>query len=310
MLWPADGGSLSARMKSKRIIIIGARGQLGLELMARYGAAAQAWDLPEFDLSREDDLRARLDEERPDIIVNAAAYTAVDRAEEEPDAAFQINARAPALMAEWADKADAYLLHLSTDYVFDGKRPVGEAYTEEDTPGPHSVYGRSKYEGEQAVLRLAPQAAVVRTAWLYSAHGKNFLRTILRLALERPERTLRIVNDQWGCPTGAHRLAEQVQCIAERRLPGVIHAVGEGATTWYALARAWFSALNLSTSMAPCATEDYPTAAERPVNSVLENSRLKRENLCIMRPWKDDVQAFAVQYGKTIIDELRSASHA
>lgn len=259
--------------------------------------------MPEWDITDPDALWKKLDAMRPEVVINAAAYTAVDRAEKEEKQAMRVNAVGPRHVAEWVSTHPAYLIHLSTDYVFDGEKPAGEYYSEQDSASPKTAYGRSKRAGELAVLETAPRAAVVRTAWMYGRQGGNFLKSILRRVVHTPEERVRIVNDQWGCPTWSHRLAEQMAAIIEHRMSGLIHAVSTGATTWFDFAKTFFEYMDVQVNMEPCPTAEYPTPAVRPANSALKNDRLEQAGLCMMRPWQDDLMQFVEQHGKELVQE-------
>ena len=208
---------------------------------------------------------------KPDLIINPAAYTAVDRAESEAEAAMAVNATAPGVIAEEAKRLGAGLIHFSTDYVFDGEK--AGPYDEADAPNPLNAYGRSKLEGERAVAQSGARHLILRTSWVYSRRGKNFLLTMLELAKTRPE--LRIVDDQRGAPTSARALADAVAQIARRDWPsGTFHLTCSGATTWFGFARAIFElSPGPRPSLVAITTPEFPTPARRPKNSVLSNAK-------------------------------------
>jgi dTDP-4-dehydrorhamnose reductase len=272
-----------------RILLTGTSGQVGGALYPPLQAGHEviAPQRAQFDLARPETLSGLLDDLKPDLIINPAAYTAVDRAEDESELAFRINAEAPAAMARWAAQRHVPLLHFSTDYVFDG---AGDKPWREDSPtAPLSVYGASKLAGEKAVRDAGGAYLVVRTSWVYAATGANFLRTIVRLARERKE--LRIVADQIGAPTSARAIADAVVRIVQSTTPdiaaqfaksgGVVHLACAGETSWHGFASA--IAMGLKSrgvkleveTIAPIGTKDYPTKAARPGNSRLDLSRLK-----------------------------------
>ena len=270
------------------ILLLGCNGQLGYESQRTLPALGmvEACDFPEIDFSQPECLRALVREVRPDVIVNAAAYTAVDKAESEPDKAHLINAVAPGVLAEEAAALDAILVHYSTDYVFDGTK--AGAYVETDPTCPLSVYGRTKRDGEIAAARC-PRHLVFRTSWVVGAHGKNFVKTMLRLA--GGHEALRVVADQFGAPTSAKLLAEVTAVVLNRMRGapasdprwGLYHLVAGGETSWNGLARrviARASAAGLPLKTRPehvveIATADYPTPAKRPANSRLETTKLR-----------------------------------
>jgi dTDP-4-dehydrorhamnose reductase len=278
-----------------KILITGGRGQLGRDcerVLAPMGSLVSG-DLPAMDIADEAGMQRWFDEARPDVVVNCAAYTQVDKCESEEALAAKVNAEGPRVLAELAKANGAFFVHVSTDYVFDGTRPVPQPYTEDDPTGPASAYGRTKVAGEEAVLQAGGEAAILRTAWLYGADGHNFLKTMLRLALADPAAERRVVNDQFGSPTWSYRLAHQVAAVIEQRATGVFHATAEGYGTWYDLATCFLEAMEVPHCLVPCATEAYPTPARRPSNSILENRRLKQLNLNVMQNWIDDVKEYA-----------------
>lgn len=279
------------------ILVLGANGQLGHDCLALFSAqhAVTGRDLPEVDITSPASLEATLDAVRPDAVVNCAAYTAVDRAEAESEPCHRVNALAPGLIGKACAARRVKVVHISTDYVFDGTRTPPEAYVETDVPNPQSVYGRTKREGEVALLDSGAEAAILRTAWLYGAKGHNFLKTMLRLAVTRPGVPLRVVDDQWGSPTGSWRLAGQILRVLEApRFPGgILHATAEGHTTWFRLASAFLRLMDVPHRIEPCATSEYPTPARRPACAILENAVLKHLGLNAMVDWEQDVAEFA-----------------
>ena len=295
-----------------RILVTGKDGQVGFELLRSLAGQGQviAVGREQMDLSRPDTIRRMVREIVPDLIVNAAAYTAVDQAESEPEKALAVNGIAPGILAEEAKRLGAALIHYSTDYVFDGTKTA--PYTEEDEARPISVYGRTKLAGEQAVQAVDAAHLILRTSWIYGMRGKNFLLTMLRLARERDE--LRVVDDQLGAPTWSHALAETTNDIlkslgygqsgfrdacAEQR--GIYNASASGQTSWYGFAAAIFalaasrqpgqSALTLERVpvLEPIPTEQYPLPARRPRNSVLANAKLEHAFGVVMPDWKSSL---------------------
>ena len=267
------------------ILLFGVNGQLGTKLQALLSAKGSLRAVGQDDLDLRDlaRLRAFIDENRPDLIVNAAAYTAVDTAETDAESARLVNAEAPRIMAECARERQALLVHYSTDYVFDGT--AREPYHEESPVHPLGVYGATKLDGETAVAASGAHFVTLRTAWLYSNHGKNFLNTMLRLAAERDE--LRVVNDQHGCPTFSDLLAETTMSILERMYAaggvraqqcGLYHATCTGTTTWWGFAKRIIEQAGYGerVRVTPITTAEYPTPAKRPAYSVLSNEKLAR----------------------------------
>lgn len=268
----------------KRILLTGALGQLGTSLRVLVAESADvaltATDISMPDVSQRLDITdaaavdAAVASLRPDYIINAAAYTAVDAAESHPHLAQLLNAEAVGNIARAAAKYGARVVHISTDYVFDGA--ATRPYRETDATGPKTVYGRTKLEGEELLLAThAPGSVILRTAWLYSPYGHNFVKTMLTLGAERDE--IDVVADQWGCPTLAADLARAVMAVvnAPTWKPGLYHAVGDGRTTWFDLAReALRLAGNTRVRLHPVSTAEYPTTAQRPPYSVLDTSKL------------------------------------
>jgi len=297
-------------MSAPRILLLGADGQVGWELRRSLLPLGDVRPCTrqQADFSDLPALRALLAREQPQIIVNAAAYTAVDQAEREPAAAQRINAEAPAVLADYAAASGAWLLHYSTDYVFDGSKPA--PYVETDAPNPQSAYGRSKLEGEQAIAASGCRHLILRTSWVYAARGGNFAKTMLRLAAERER--LRVIADQFGAPTSAELIADVTALLIQRlrhdpapeRFSGLYHLTAQGATSWHGYAR-WVIEHARSRGWAlRCAPEnidaittaDYPLPAPRPANSRLDCGKLQTTFDLHLPPWQTQVQR--------LIDEL------
>lgn len=285
-----------------KILLLGAHGQLGRELTQALRPLGELvpCDRGAADLERPDEVVALLARERPAAVINAAAYTAVDRAESEPDRAELINATAVAAIAAEAARQDAVFVHYSTDYVFDGE--AAGAYGETDEPRPLSVYGRTKLAGEQAVATAGGRHYVFRTSWVYAPHGGNFLRTILRLAGEREE--LGVVADQRGVPTPASLIASVTAEVLERAAdparalpPGLYHLAPRGETTWHGYAellldearRAGLPVRVPPGGVRPLTTSEYPTAARRPANSLLCTAKLETALARRLPSWEHGV---------------------
>lgn len=278
-----------------RILVTGAAGQLGRELatvLAPLGDVV-ALDRSGLDLARPDDIVAVLRDVAPALVVNAAAYTAVDRAEAEPEAAFAVNARAPGILAAEARRLDALFIHYSTDYVFDGASP--EPRDEAAPARPLNVYGASKLEGERAIEAAGGLALVFRTSWVYAGSGRNFLTTIERLAAERDE--LRIVDDQHGTPNWSRELARATATLVARGLPwlaerrGLYHLSARGATTWYGFARAILGDA-ADVRIVPIASADHPTPARRPAWTILDTRRFTATFGFELPQWLDTLREY------------------
>jgi dTDP-4-dehydrorhamnose reductase len=272
---------MNSGMKRARVLVTGANGQLGSELRILSDVNDNLdftfVDIDEMDFTREDSIRNYFGGKSFDFIVNTAAYTQVDDAESNEDLAFVINARAVSVLCDICRQSNIRLIHISTDYVFDGNGWV--PLLETDTPNPQSAYGRSKYEGERIVLEQLPNAYVIRTSWLYSSFGKNFVKTISRLAGERD--TLNVVADQVGSPTYAHDLARAIAHIVQSvhggrvDVPGIYHYANEGVASWYDLACAIVRIKVHRCIVRPIRTDEYPAAARRPAYSVLDKRKIK-----------------------------------
>jgi dTDP-4-dehydrorhamnose reductase len=288
-------------------LILGANGQVGRELQRSFADVDLiACDRRQADLANPDQLRDLLRRSKPQIVLNAAAYTAVDRGESDCDAAMAINAHAPRVLAEEARKLGALFIHYSTDYVFDGSKDG--PWLETDAPNPLNVYGASKLAGEQGVLETGGRHLIFRTSWVYGPHGNNFFTTMLRLAGERDR--LNVVNDQTGAPTTSIVIADATRTIvdsiwagaagSESEWSGVYHMTCSGSTTWYGFAQEIFArAGSLVTRVVPevlsITSKDFPTAAERPRNSMLSNEKLTAHFGVCLPAWEDALDAVIAQ---------------
>ena len=278
-----------------KILLTGITGQVGGELINILKDMGElvSVDRGQLDLSKIDTIEPAVLDIQPDIIINAAAYTAVDKAEEEPNLAMTVNGVAPGVLAKAAKKAGASLIHYSTDYVFDGRSET--PYREEDATCPLSIYGKSKLAGEEAVAEAGIPYLIFRTSWVYSLQGKSFLRTIKKLATERD--TLRIVDDQIGAPTWACSIALATrkimeQCLrdrAELSLSGIFHLTCQGQSSWHGFAKEILSLSDASqnTKLLPIPTSDYPTPAVRPIYSLLSNDKSEKAFAFKMPHWHD-----------------------
>jgi dTDP-4-dehydrorhamnose reductase len=281
------------------IAIIGCNGQLGWELVRQGGSLGLkvlALDLAEIDITRPESIAGCLEPVPVQLVINAAAYTAVDLAETEKKRAFEVNRDGPANLAAFCAHAGMPLVHISTDYVFDGSK--AGPYREDDPVAPIGIYGQSKAAGEAEVRRKSPEHLIVRTAWLYGVHGHNFVKTMLRLRKEK--KTIKVVDDQTGCPTYAADLARAILSLADHILAGkktrwgTYHFCGAGAVTWCGFAKAIFGiAAKFDASAAakviPITSAEYPTPVKRPANSVLDCSKIEEQFGIRPRPWIDSL---------------------
>jgi len=288
------------------ILVIGASGQLGQELRVAAEGSVQHYTFAsrsELDVTDQLAIRHFVQDHHIDTIINCSAYTAVDRAEDEPEEADRINHQAVAALAALAKAQGLYLIHISTDYVFGGDsyRPI----TEEETPRPQSVYGRTKLLGEDAIRRAGCRALILRTSWLYSTYGANFLKTMCRLMQERQE--LSIVFDQIGTPTYARDLARFIVSYLEQdkgtRQEGTYHFSDEGVASWYDFAEAIRHRMGYSCQLHPIRSEQYPTKATRPSYSVLDKAKLKRDFGITLPHWQTSLEDCLNQLTSTETNE-------
>jgi dTDP-4-dehydrorhamnose reductase len=291
------------------ILLTGANGQVGWEVQRRAQHAKiklQAFGSSELNITDASAVSAAVKELQPGAVINAAAYTAVDKAEAERELAFAVNRDGATNLADACQQMNIPLLHISTDYVYDGNKP--EPYTEQDPPHPMGVYGESKWEGDQAVANRLEQHLILRVSWVFGSHGHNFVKTMLRLGKERTE--LRVVADQHGCPTPAADIADTLVLLAQRVTSGqpttwgTYHYAGQPPTTWHGFA---LSILDQATSLGlidhpvqvhPITTAEYPTPAKRPANSVLNCEKLTNTFGISPHPWKDGL--------RTMLEEIRN----
>ena len=290
----------------RKILLTGVNGQVGHALKSKFlQHEVIALSREQLDLTKAHDIKRIVREIKPDLIINPAAYTAVDKAESEPELAYAINATAAQILAEEAARLNAALIHFSTDYVYDGTK--SSIYVETDDVNPVSIYGKSKLAGEEAIRAVCLPHLILRTSWVYGAYGKNFLKTILRLAAERD--SLRIVGDQFGAPTSSESIAEAVARLLDNWQPqqenqtGIYHFTNAGETSWHGFtceivneynqlkAQKNWPALKVSVeNIAAIATADYPTPAARPENSRLDNTKLKNTFNVALPSWQQRLQ--------------------
>lgn len=305
-------------MTERPVLIAGRNGQLARclhDLAVLHSMPVVALGRGEFNLEAHGELRRTIDPLAPSVIINAAAYTAVDLAESEAARAFNINRDAAAALADVAWQMNIPFIHISTDYVFDGTK--SEAYEESDVPAPLNVYGASKLAGEAAVLAAHPLATVVRTSWVYSPYGNNFVRTMLRLREAQP--IVRVVQDQYGNPTSALDLASAILQLSgrllthdRRAMAGIFHLAGQGETTWHGFAEAIFDLLARRGFRVPqleaITSEQYQTAARRPRNSRLDSSRAERVLGIRLPPWRCSLETCLDQLAEGGIDAERNSA--
>ena len=268
-----------------RVLVTGVKGQLGYDVvkeLEKRGHRPIGVDRDEMDLMDNDAIRTFIMNLKPDAIIHCAAYTAVDKAEEEVDTCYQINAESVKVIAQCAKVLDVKMIYISTDYVFDGTKE-GE-YVETDFPNPINVYGASKLKGEQYVQALLEKYYIVRISWVFGVNGSNFIKTMRRLGTERDE--LNIINDQVGSPTYTADLAPLLVDMMETNKYGIYHATNEGFCSWYEFANEIFKQSRIEVKTNPITTDQYPTAAKRPMNSKMSKAKLKANGFSILPTWQ------------------------
>jgi dTDP-4-dehydrorhamnose reductase len=282
-----------------RVLVIGARGQLGSELilLLREEHEIIPATRAECDITDLPAVLSFVRHVRPQVIINTAAYTDVDGCESNKDMAFKVNALGARNVAIAAREFGARLVHISTDYIFDGQK--SDPYREYDQPNPINVYGASKLLGETFVKEQTHRFFIVRTAWLYGKTGRNFVKTMLKLAQEKEE--LQVVNDQWGTPTYTGDLAKQIKRLILTELYGTYHCTSQGSCTWYEFALGIFKQAGLDVKVKPVTSDEFPRPAKRPKNSVLENYMLKLQGLDIMPPWEESLERFMKAVKKEVL---------
>ena len=285
-----------------KILLTGSNGQVGFELAKKLSTLGDviATDREELDLANSEAIRQFIDQTKPDIIINPAAYTAVDKAESESEIAYQINVEAPKVLAAKADELDIPLIHFSTDYVFDGLKK--EAYIETDKTNPQSVYGKTKCDGEEKV-RFCPKNIILRTSWLFGVHGNNFLKTIIQLIMDKE--SISVISDQWGSPTSTSMLADVTFKVVDTIFKnknfndyGTYHVTNEGETSWHGYANLIaVEAMKLglkikcdTNHIRPILSSEYPAAARRPLNSRLNTDKLKKTFMIKLPSWESEVK--------------------
>ncbi len=282
-----------------KIVVAGANGLLGHEV-ARvcegYGDEVIETDLVQdfirLDITDLDAAAGFLEKEKPSWLVNCAAYTDVDGCEEREDLAFALNAKAPGYLAQACSKSGTRLVHISTDYVFDGQK--AEPYTEDDPPNPLSVYGKSKLAGEEAIRSGMAEYIIVRPQWLFGPHGKNFVSTILGIARQR--KSINVVNDQHGSPTYSKDLARAIRALVEKNARGIFHVCNRGRASWYDLAKKAIELAGLETEVFPVSTSEFVRPATRPKNSILSTKRFTETTQKLMPPWQISLQLYIREY--------------
>ncbi|WP_435922658.1 dTDP-4-dehydrorhamnose reductase [Paenibacillus sp. DYY-L-2] len=284
-----------------KVLVTGAAGQLGTDVVSLFretGHTVIACDRDTLDITDQSACLTTLNEYKPDAVIHCAAFTAVDLAEQEVDAAYKVNAVGTRNMVLASERVGAKFCYISTDYVFDGSSE--DPYHEYDNTNPQTIYGKSKRAGEIMVQSLSSSYFIVRTSWVYGLHGKNFVKTMLRLAEERPE--IKVVNDQHGSPTYTVDLAKFLLELVVTEKYGIYHASNTQACTWYEFAEAIFAEAqsitgrSYSVNVRPCTTEEFPLPAPRPRNSRMEHLSIRTNGFTDLRPWREGLRDFLMEY--------------
>jgi dTDP-4-dehydrorhamnose reductase len=290
-----------------RILLLGSSGLLGHDCKEVLSNAYEviAPEREELDIMSWDIVIEKMQKVSPDIVLNCAAFTDVDACEKEHFKVRKANLEGPRNLAQGSARFNCKVVHISSDYVFDGKKSLPQPYFEDDSIEPLSAYGRSKYESEVAVKENAPNYIIIRSGWLYGVKGKDFIKSILNNTLGKKRKTLRVVNDQFASPTWSYRLAMQIKELIDHDAKGTYHATAEGYCTPYELSQHVFKRLKLKISLEAISLNDYKHAAKRPQNCILENRLLKKQGLNVMVDWKEDLDVFLDQFGKDLVKEAR-----
>lgn len=292
-------------IESMKILILGGSGMLGnecRELLGRYHEVI-APDHDSLDMVSWDQVIENLQQISPEVVLNCAAFTDVDGCEDNDFAVRKINVEGPRNLAQGAARFGCKLIHISSDYVFDGQKTVPQPYFEDDLVRPISAYGRSKAESETAVRENSPNYIILRSGWLFSKGGNNFVKSILSAAVKGAPKVLKVVDDQFGSPTWAFRLAHQIKTLMDHGGRGTYHATAEGFCSRFEWAKFVMEKLGLKVHLEPCSSDQFPRAAKRPENSILENRLLKKQGINVMRNWKEDLDQFLEMFGDALLRE-------
>ena len=292
-----------------KIILLGSSGMLGHDCKEILGKDHEiiAPGRNEMDITRWDEVIETLQTILPDVVVNCAAFTDVDACETEEFLVRKSNVEGPRNLAQGCARFGCKLVHISSDYIFDGQKMLPQPYFEDDAPAPLSAYGKSKMESEVAVRDNSPNYIIVRTSWLYGINGDNFIKSIIRRAVQKDVKSLKAAKDQYGSPTWTYRLSEQISELLKIDGRGTYHATSEGFCTRRECAQAVLKNLKLKKKVEPCSLRDFETKAKRPMNCILENRMLKQQGINIMPAWEDDLNDFLSQFGKKLIAEAKAA---
>lgn len=291
-----------------KILICGAAGQLGsdLQIVLANQSDIVAADRSVLDISNYAEAESIFKSIMPDTIINCAAYNKVDACESNKSEAYFVNVIGAMNLSILSNKFSSKLIQISTDYVFDGNKDLPNPYNEEDETNPISYYGKTKLDGEVEVRKNCNDHIIIRTAWLYGIKGNNFLKTMLKIANTNPSQNIKVVNDQYGSPTWTYRLALQINELIGTDITGTVHATSEGHCTWYELSKTFLDDMGYKDLVIPCTSKEYPTPASRPINSILENSVLKKHGLNLMKNWKLDLGEFTSKFKLELLSGLNN----
>ena len=286
-----------------KILILGSTGMLGSECKNILGQEHEviAPDKKELNIISWDGVIEKLQEVSPDVVLNCVGFTDVDACETEDFKVRKINVEGPRNLAQGSARFECKLVHISSDYVFDGQKMMPQPYFEDDNASPLSAYGKSKIESETAVRENSPNFIIVRTAWLYGINGKNFIKSIVNQGIQEKTKVLKVADDQFGSPTWTQTLALQIRELLRYDGRGTYHATSEGYCTRFECAKYVLEKLSIKASIEPCSMKDYKGLATRPSNCLLENRLLKKQRINIMRNWKEDLDDFLDKYGEDLI---------
>ena len=290
-----------------KILLLGSTGMLGSEFHKLLSNDFEiiAPTSKELDIISWDRVIETLQNVSPDIILNCAGFTDVDACETEDFKVRKVNVEGPRNLAQGAARFNCKLIHISSDYVFSGLKNLPQPYFEDDSLDPLSAYGKSKMESEVGVRENASDYIIIRSAWLYGAQGRHFIQSLLINALKKKKKSLRVVNDQSGSPTWTYRLALQIRELIQKNAKGTYHATSEGYCSRYEFADFVLKKLKIKAKLEPCSLKDYPQAAKRPENCILENRLLKKQGIHIMADWKEDASLFLEQFGKDMLKRAK-----
>jgi len=294
-----------------KILLLGARGMLGSDckIVLSKNHEVIAPDKKELNIISWDKVIESLHDIMPNVIINCAGFTNVDACEKQNEAFVvkKVNIEGPRNLSQGAARYDSKFVHISSDYIFNGQKPVPQPYFEDDPLDPLSAYGRSKMESEVAVRENAPDYVIIRAGWLYGRNGSNFISSLLTNVFSKKKKLLKVVDDQYGSPTWTRRLAEQIEELIKHDIKGTFHVTAEEYCSRLEYAQYILEKLNIHVPIEPCKLSDYPQPAKRPQNCILENRLLKKQGINLMQNWKSDVETYLDQFGEALIKEAKNA---